>query len=68
MLAGGIAHDFNNLLGGALAYSELAEAKVAEGGPPREELQQIRAVAIRGSEIVRQLMILPVKRAAPWNR
>ena len=57
VLAGGIAHDFNNLLGGALAYSELAEAKVAEGGSPREELEQIRAVAIRGSEIVRQLMI-----------
>jgi PAS domain S-box-containing protein len=57
MLAGGIAHDFNNLLGGTLAYSELAQMKLAEGTSPDDELRQIRAVAIRGSEIVRQLMI-----------
>ena len=31
VLAGGIAHDFNNLLGGTLAYSELAQMKLAEG-------------------------------------
>ncbi len=61
VLAGGVAHDFNNLLGAALAHSELAEAKVAEGASPREELRQIRAVAIRGSEIVRQLMIFAGK-------
>ena len=57
VLAGGIAHDFNNLLGGALANVELAEAQIDEGVPPKDELQQIRTVAIRGSEIVRQLMI-----------
>jgi PAS domain S-box-containing protein len=57
MLAGGIAHDFNNLLGGTLAYSELAQVKLAEGSSPDDELRQIRDVAIRGSEIVRQLMI-----------
>jgi nitrogen-specific signal transduction histidine kinase/ActR/RegA family two-component response regulator len=57
MLAGGIAHDFNNLLGGTLAYSELAQVKLAEGTSPDDELRQIRDVAIRGSEIVRQLMI-----------
>jgi PAS domain S-box-containing protein len=57
ILAGGIAHDFNNLLGGTLAYSELAHAKLAEGTAPYDELRQISAVAIRGSEIVRQLMI-----------
>ncbi len=57
VLAGGIAHDFNNLLGGTLAYSELAEMKLAEGDSPEDELRQIRSVAIRGSEIVRQLMI-----------
>ena len=56
-LAGGIAHDFNNLLGGTLAYSELAQVKLAEGTSPDDELRQIRALAIRGSEIVRQLMI-----------
>ena len=56
-LAGGIAHDFNNLLGGILAHSELALAELASGSPPEEELQRIRVVAIRGAEIVRQLMI-----------
>jgi PAS domain S-box-containing protein len=64
VLAGGIAHDFNNLLGGALAYVELAEAQVAEGVLPKEELQQIRVVTIRGSEIVRQLMIFAGKESA----
>jgi two-component system cell cycle sensor histidine kinase/response regulator CckA len=56
-LAGGIAHDFNNLLGGVLAHAELALAELARGSRPEEELQKIRAVAIRGAEIVRQLMI-----------
>ena len=57
VLAGGIAHDFNNLLGGTLALSELAQTKLAEGTAPSDELRVIGEVAIRGSEIVRQLMI-----------
>ena len=57
LLAGGIAHDFNNLLGGMLAQAELALAESAFGSYPTEELTAIRNVAIRGSEIVRQLMI-----------
>jgi signal transduction histidine kinase len=56
-LAGGIAHDFNNLLCGVLAHSDLALAELASGSSPKEELQRIRAGAIRGAEIVRQLMI-----------
>jgi PAS domain S-box-containing protein len=56
-LAGGIAHDFNNLLGGVLAHAELALVELADGSSPEPELDRIRAVAIRGSEIVRQLMI-----------
>jgi two-component system, cell cycle sensor histidine kinase and response regulator CckA len=56
-LAGGIAHDFNNLLGGVLAHSELALAELASGSNPTEELQRIREGAIRGAEIVRQLMV-----------
>ena len=56
-LAGGIAHDFNNLLGGVLAHAELALSELASGSRPEQELQRIRAVAIRGAEIVRQLMI-----------
>jgi PAS domain S-box-containing protein len=56
-LASGIAHDFNNLLGAILAQSELATAELAAGSHPDEALKQIREVAIRGSDIVRQLMI-----------
>jgi signal transduction histidine kinase/CheY-like chemotaxis protein len=56
-LAGGIAHDFNNLLGGVLAQAELALAEHHAGMSAEQELKAIREVAIRGSEIVRQLMI-----------
>jgi nitrogen-specific signal transduction histidine kinase/ActR/RegA family two-component response regulator len=56
-LASGIAHDFNNLLGGVLAQADLALAEHHAGMSPEPELKAIREVAIRGSEIVRQLMI-----------
>jgi signal transduction histidine kinase len=57
VLAGGIAHDFNNLLGSILASAELALAEHAEGSAVEEELQRIKTTSIRGSEIVRELMI-----------
>ena len=56
-LASGIAHDFNNLLGAVLAQTELAMAELGPGSDANEELKAIRDVAIRGAEIVRQLMI-----------
>jgi PAS domain S-box-containing protein len=56
-LAGGIAHDFNNLLGAIQAQADLAEAEFNAGSSCRDELNAIRDVAMRGSEIVRQLMI-----------
>jgi signal transduction histidine kinase len=56
-LAGGIAHDFNNILGGVLAQAELALSEHHADMPGEQELKAIREVAIRGSEIVRQLMI-----------
>jgi two-component system, cell cycle sensor histidine kinase and response regulator CckA len=57
VLAAGIAHDFNNLLGGVLAHSELGLAELAAGSTPEEELRSIRDAAIRGGEIVEQLMV-----------
>jgi PAS domain S-box-containing protein len=57
ILAGGIAHDFNNLLGGVLAQAELGLEEEASGSYPQEQLTAIRNVAIRGSEIVRQLLM-----------
>jgi PAS domain S-box-containing protein len=56
-LAGGIAHDFNNILGAVQAQSELAQAELDGGSSCRNELKAIGEVAMRGSEIVRQLMI-----------
>jgi nitrogen-specific signal transduction histidine kinase/ActR/RegA family two-component response regulator len=56
-LASGIAHDFNNLLGAALAQADLALAEYASGASPTEPLKVIQNLAIRGSEIVQQLMI-----------
>ena len=57
VLAGGIAHDFNNLLGGILAEAELTEADLPVGSPALDEIQRIKQSAIRGAEIVRELMI-----------
>jgi PAS domain S-box-containing protein len=56
-LAGGIAHDFNNLLGAVQAQAELALEELEAGSPCKQELKTICEAAMRGSEIVRQLMI-----------
>lgn len=57
LMAGGIAHDFNNLLGTILASTELAAGESADGLSCDEELHRIRTTAIRGAELVRELMI-----------
>jgi PAS domain S-box-containing protein len=56
-LANGIAHDFNNLLAAVAVQAELALAELGANLSPKGELKTIRDVAMRGSEIVRQLMI-----------
>ena len=56
VLSAGIAHDFNNLLGSILAQAELAESNLPPGTTVAE-IPQIKAVAIRAAEIVRELMI-----------
>ena len=63
-LASGIAHDFNNLLGGVLAQAELGLSELAAGSNPEAELNDIRKAALRGSEIVRELMIYAGKERA----
>jgi PAS domain S-box-containing protein len=57
LLARGVAHDFNNLLSGILAQVEYAEMELDSDSPARPALQHIRSVAVRASEIVRQLMV-----------
>jgi PAS domain S-box-containing protein len=56
-LAAGIAHDFNNLLGGILSQTELALSEFGAGEPAEADIRAIQAVAVRGAEIVRQLMV-----------
>jgi PAS domain S-box-containing protein len=63
-LASGIAHDFNNLLGGVLAQAELGLEDLAAGSNPQAELRAVRDAAVRGSEIVRELMVYAGKETA----
>ncbi len=63
-LAGGIAHDFNNLLGAVQAQAELGLTELDAGSSCEEALKAICQVAMRGSEIVRQLMIYAGKESA----
>jgi PAS domain S-box-containing protein len=57
VLIRGIAHDFNNLLGSVLSEAELAELELTTGGTALDQIRRIKSVAIRASEIVRELMI-----------
>jgi two-component system, cell cycle sensor histidine kinase and response regulator CckA len=56
MLASGIAHDFNNLLGCILAYADLTKVDLGATSPALEGIEKIETLAVRGSEIVRQIM------------
>src|SRR5215469_12998102 len=56
-IATGIAHDFNNLLSSIVAGTDVALSELAAGSPTVEEIQKIRTVALRASEIVRELMV-----------
>jgi PAS domain S-box-containing protein len=56
-LANGIAHDFNNILGAVLAQAEAAMAELSPASQASGALMAISGVAMRGSEIVRQLMM-----------
>jgi PAS domain S-box-containing protein len=57
VLAGGVAHDFNNLLGSILANSELLISDLTDSPRVQEGVQTIKLIAMRASEIVRQLMV-----------
>lgn len=56
-IIGGVAHDCNNLLSGILAHAELALANLAVGVSPNEAIDRMKELAVRTSEIVRELMI-----------
>jgi signal transduction histidine kinase/HAMP domain-containing protein len=55
-LAGGVAHDFNNLLTAILGYSESVKEGLPEDHPAREDAGEIDRLAVRASELTRQLL------------
>ena len=55
-LAGGVAHDFNNLLTAILGAAELVAARPELDGEIADEMDTVRAAALRGQELVRQLL------------
>jgi len=56
ILAGGIAHDFNNLLQAVLGYTEILLAGESSRDLDFRQLHQIKRVALRGAELVQQLL------------
>ncbi len=54
--AGGISHDFNNLLTGMLGYCDLLLAQMPADDRSRDDVQEIRALAMRGTELSRQIL------------
>ncbi|MBY0489284.1 MAG: response regulator [Gemmatimonadaceae bacterium] len=56
--AGGISHDFSNLLTGMLGYCDLLLATMPDDSPHREDVSEIRALAVRGTELSRQVLAI----------
>ncbi len=54
--AGGISHDFSNLLTGMLGYCDLALAVMSPSDPVRADVQEIRALAVRGTDLSKQVL------------
>jgi signal transduction histidine kinase/ActR/RegA family two-component response regulator len=55
-LAGGIAHDFNNILTPILGYTDMALEEIPEDSTLRFDLEQINIAAIRGKDLVQQIL------------
>ncbi|MDD5260681.1 MAG: ATP-binding protein [Methylacidiphilales bacterium] len=60
-LAGGVAHDFNNILAVVMLQAQITEMDERIPQKARDELQQIRLAAERGSNLTRQLLLFSRK-------
>ncbi len=56
-LAGGIAHDFNNILTPILGYTDMAREELPEESNLRFDIEQINNAALRGKDLVQQILI-----------
>jgi two-component system cell cycle sensor histidine kinase/response regulator CckA len=56
VLAGGIAHDFNNLLMAILGNLDISLARLAQGSPARERIEQAMRAARRATDLTRQML------------
>lgn len=56
VLAGGIAHDFNNLVMAIMGHVEIALCDLPSASAARDSLEDIETVAVRASELCRQLL------------
>ena len=59
--AGGISHDFSNLLTGMLGYCDLALAMMSADDPVRRDVSEIRALAVRGTDLSKQILAVSRK-------
>jgi PAS domain S-box-containing protein len=65
-LAGGVAHDFNNILMPIMINTDLALLDIREGIPPSERhLQLVREAAVRGQELVKQIITFSRQKEQP---
>jgi len=59
--AGGISHDFNNLLTGMLGYCDLLLSQLNPSTEAFADVNEIRALAVRGTELSRQILAVSRK-------
>jgi PAS domain S-box-containing protein len=55
-LSGGIAHDFNNILAAIVGFTELLSGHIAKGSKDAHRIERIMEAAIRGRELVQQML------------
>ena len=68
LLAGGVAHDFNSFLGSILLNSEVALEELDNASPARGEIERIRTVSLRATEVVSQLMHYALHHTVDFER
>ena len=63
-LSGGIAHDFNNILAAIIGFTELLEGHIEKGGRDARHVKRILEGALRGRELVKQMLTFSRKTEA----